>query len=87
MDKKREREIKIAVVFKTKEEIEEEEKKYYGIWIEGIEYFDVKKLEEWLPWKAWNIRRFLRIGKIKGRKIKGIWFVRRENLWSFWEGK
>ena len=78
---------KTKVGFRTEKEIEEEEKRYSGIWINGIEYFDVKKLGEWLPWKPDNIRRFLRTGKIRGRKIKEKWFVSREDLYRFLEGK
>ncbi len=76
--------MKIKLI--TKKEIEVEEKKYSGVMIEGKEYLDVKGLEEWLPWKADNIRRFIRTGKIKGRKIKRKWYVTREDLYSFLGG-
>ncbi len=71
----------------TKKEIDEEEEKSSGIWIEGIEYFDVKKLERWYPWKKTQIKKYLREGRIRGRKIKGKWFVSGEDLYKFMEGK
>lgn len=73
--------------FFTKKESEEEDKKYSGVWIDGIEYLDTKKLAEWLPWKVWNIRIYVRTGKIKGVKIKGKWFVARQELYNFLSGK
>ncbi len=51
------------------------------------EYLSVKELEQWLPWKAANIRRLLRSGKIKGRKVYKEWYVSRENLYKFLSGK
>jgi len=78
---------KMQIAFRTKEEVEEEKKENAGIWIKGVEYFDVKKLEKWLPWKRWNIRRYIRSGKIRGRKIKRVWFVSREELYNFLGGK
>ena len=87
MSEKREREIEMVVGFATEKEIEEEEKKYSGIWIEGIEYFGVKQLVGWYPWKGTQIKKYLREGKIRGRKIKGIWFVSREGLWRVLEKK
>lgn len=83
MDKKREGEIKMAVVFVTEKEIEEEEEKESILTFENEDYFSVKKLEQWLAWKAWNIRKYVRSGKIRGRKIKGKWFVSREDLYKF----
>ncbi|MBA7538582.1 hypothetical protein ES705_30859 [subsurface metagenome] len=71
----------------TKKEIEEEEEKGLLLKILNEEYFGVKELEQWLPWKADNIRRFIRTGKIKGRKIKRKWFVSREDLYRFLRGK
>jgi len=79
--------IKIKIKFKTLQEIGEEEEKESGIWIKGVEYFGVKKLEQWLSWKAWNIRKYFREGKIRGRKIKEKWFVSREDLYKFLSGK
>ncbi len=70
----------------TKKEIEVEDKKYSVVLIEGVEYLDVKGLEQWLPWKKDNIRRLIRSGKIRGRKIKEKWFVSREDLYSFLNG-
>jgi hypothetical protein len=78
---------KTKVGFSTKEEVEEEEKKYYGIWIEGIEYFGVKQLVGWYPWQGTQIKKYLREGRIRGKKIKGIWFVSREDLYRFLEEK
>jgi hypothetical protein len=51
------------------------------------ELLSVKELEQWLPWKAANIRRILRSGKIKGRKIYTEWYVSRKNLYRFLGGK
>ena len=78
---------KIKVAFCTKEEIEEEEEKESILTIENEDYFSVNKLEQWLTWKAWNIRKYIRSGKIRGRRIKGKWYVSREDLYRFLEGK
>jgi hypothetical protein len=51
------------------------------------ELLSVKELEQWLPWKAANIRRLFRSGKIKGRKVYKEWYVSRENLYNFLSGK
>jgi len=69
------------------QEIEEEEEKGLLLKILNEEYFGVKELEQWLPWKAWNIRKKIRSSKIRGRKIKGKWFVSREDLYKFLRGK
>ncbi|GAI61684.1 unnamed protein product [marine sediment metagenome] len=45
-------------------------------WKKGLYYLGMKELEEWLPWKARNIRRYIQKGKIKGIKVKGNWLVR-----------
>ncbi|MBA7587192.1 hypothetical protein ES708_29210 [subsurface metagenome] len=50
------------------------------------ELLSVKELEQWLPWKAENIRRLLRSGKIEGRKVYTEWYVSRENLYNFLRG-
>ncbi|MBA7578680.1 hypothetical protein ES708_20545 [subsurface metagenome] len=47
------------------------------------ELLSVKELAEWLPWKAANIRRLLRSGRIEGRKVYTEWYVSRENLYKF----
>ncbi len=47
------------------------------------ELLSVKELEQWLPWKAANIRKLLRSGKIEGRKIYTEWYISRENLYKF----
>ncbi|MBA7552847.1 hypothetical protein ES705_45423 [subsurface metagenome] len=51
------------------------------------ELLSVKELEQWLPWKAANIRKLLRSGKIKGRKIYTEWYISRKNLYKFLSGK
>ncbi|MBA7549281.1 hypothetical protein ES705_41757 [subsurface metagenome] len=51
------------------------------------EFLSVKELVEWLPWKAANIRKLIRSGKIEGRKIKTEWYVSRENLYKYLSGK
>ena len=50
------------------------------------ELLSVKEIEQWLPWKEANIRRLLRSGKIKGRKIYTEWYVKREDLYNFLGG-
>ena len=50
------------------------------------ELLSVKELEQWLPWKAENIRKLIRSGRIKGRKIETEWYVSRENLYNFLRG-
>ncbi|MBA7546598.1 hypothetical protein ES705_38990 [subsurface metagenome] len=50
------------------------------------EYLSVKELVEWLPWKAANIRKLIRSGRIKGRKIEKEWYVSREALYNFLRG-
>ncbi len=50
------------------------------------EYLSVKELVEWLPWKAANIRKLIRSGRIKGRKIEKEWYVSREDLYNFLRG-
>jgi len=52
-------------------------------WKKGLYYLGMKELEEWLPWKAWTIRKFIRTGRIKGKKIKGNWLVRMKDLYKF----
>ncbi|MBA7546781.1 hypothetical protein ES705_39180 [subsurface metagenome] len=47
------------------------------------EFLSVRELEWWLPWKAANIRRLLRSGKMEGRKIYTKWYVSRKNLYRF----
>ena len=51
------------------------------------ELLSVKELEQWLPWKAANIRKLLRSGIIKGRKIYTEWYISRKNLYNFLSGK
>ncbi len=51
------------------------------------ELLSVKELVEWLPWKAANVRRLIRSGKIKGRKVYTEWYVSREDLYRFLSGK
>jgi hypothetical protein len=50
------------------------------------EYLSVKELVEWLPWKADKIRKLIRSGRIKGRKIEKEWYVSREDLYNFLRG-
>ncbi|GAI61165.1 unnamed protein product [marine sediment metagenome] len=52
-------------------------------WKEGLYYSGVKELEEWLPCKARNIRKYIQTGRIKGKKIKGNWLVRMKDLYEF----
>ncbi len=47
------------------------------------EFLSVRELVNWLPWKDANIRRLLRSGRIKGRKIYTKWYVSRKNLYRF----
>ncbi|MBA7530427.1 hypothetical protein ES705_22634 [subsurface metagenome] len=77
--------MKIKLV--TLKEIEEEEEKESVLRIKNEDYFSVKKLEQWLAGKAWNIRKYIRSGKVRGRKIKGKWFVSRKDFYRFLEGK
>ncbi len=65
----------------------EEAKKHESTWSKGIEYFDVRELARWLPWKMANIRRLIRSGKIRGRKVREKWLVSREDLYNFLKGK
>ncbi len=65
----------------------EEAKIHESTWSKGVEYFDVRELARWLPWKKANIRRLLRSGKIRGRKVGEKWLVSRENLYNFLKGK
>ena len=51
------------------------------------ELLSVRELAEWLPWKRANIRRLLRSGRIKGRKVFKEWYVKREDLNKFLSGK
>ncbi|MBA7536422.1 hypothetical protein ES705_28686 [subsurface metagenome] len=51
------------------------------------EFLSVRELVNWLPWKDANIRKLLRSGKIKGRKIYTKWYVSRKNLYRFLGGK
>ena len=83
MSEKREGEIKMVVCFAKEKEMKEEEEKGLLLKILNEEYFGVKELEQWLPWKAWTIRKKIRSGEIRGRRIKGKWFVSREDLYNF----
>ena len=65
----------------------EEAKIHESTWSKGVEYFDVRELARWLPWEKANIRKLLRSGKIKGRKVKKEWYVSRENLYRFLRGE
>ena len=47
------------------------------------EFLSVRELVDWLPWKDANIRKLIRSGKIKGRKIHTKWYVSRKNLYRF----
>ena len=87
MSEKREREIKMVVVFKTEKEMKEEEEKELLLTIGNKEYFSVKDIMKWLPWSATTIKKYIRIGRIGGKKIRGIWFVSREELYNFLGGK
>ena len=73
--------MKIKLV--TLKEIEEEEEKGRLIKIENEEYFSVKDIMKWLPWSATTIKKYIRTGKIRGRKIKEKWFVSRADLYRF----
>jgi len=53
----------------------------------GTVYFTVKDMVKWLPVKASTIDKYLRSGKIKGRKFGKKWYVTRENFYRFLEGK
>lgn len=71
----------------TQKEKEEEEEEYMLSLRYGTVYFTVKDMEKWLPIKAWTIDRYLRNGKIKGRKIGKKWYVTRQEFYKFLEGK
>ena len=49
--------------------------------------YSVKDLQEILPITPLTIREYIRKGKITGHKIGKNWFVSRENLEAFLEGK
>ncbi len=51
------------------------------------ELLSVKELVEWLPWKAANIRKLIRSGRIEGRKIYTEWYVNRKDLYKFLGGE
>jgi len=49
--------------------------------------YSVKELQEILPITPLTIREYIRKGKIQGHKIGKNWFVSRDNLEAFLEGK
>ena len=51
------------------------------------ELYSVKELEKILPITPLTIREYIRKGKIKGSKIGKSWFVKKEDLEAFLEGK
>lgn len=70
-----------------KKKIDEEKRGQESTWSKGIEYFDIKELEKWLPWKARTIEKYIRTRKIRGRKVRKKWLVSRADLYRFLEGK
>ena len=79
--------VKIKTGIYTEKEIQEEEEKNELRVIGDEEYFSVKNIMEWLPVKATTIKKYLRSGKIKGRKIGRTWFVSRANFYNYLGGK
>ncbi|MBA7580847.1 hypothetical protein ES708_22742 [subsurface metagenome] len=77
----------MAVVFATEKEIEEEEEKERLLTIGNKEYFSVKDIMKWLPGSATTMKKYIRTGRIRGKKISGKWFVSREDLYIFLGGK
>ncbi|MBA7546313.1 hypothetical protein ES705_38701 [subsurface metagenome] len=77
--------MKIKLI--TLKEIEEEEEKGRLITIGHEEYFSVKDIMKWIPWSATTIKKYIRSGKIRGRKISEKWFVSREDLYRYLGGK
>ena len=49
--------------------------------------YSVKELTEILPITPLTIREYIRKGKIRGHKIGKSWFVNREDLNDFLDGK
>lgn len=79
--------VKIKTGWFTQKQVDEEEKKNELRVIEDEEYFSVKNIMEWLPVSATTIKKYLRSGKIKGRKIGRTWFVSRANFYNYLGGK
>jgi len=50
-------------------------------------YYSVEELSKVLPLTKLTIRAYLRKGRIKGQKIGKLWFVPKNNLEQFLEGK
>ena len=51
------------------------------------ELYSVKELEKILPITPLTIREYIRKGKIKGSKIGKNWYVKKQDLEAFLEGK
>lgn len=71
----------------TQKEKEEEEKDHMISIRYGEEFFTVKDIMKWLPYKAGTICKYLEKGKINGRKIGKKWYVTRQDFYKYLEGK
>jgi len=52
----------------------------------GIFFYEIKDLVEKCKIGEITIRRYIKAGKIKAKKIQGRWLVREENLNEFLNG-
>ena len=77
----------MKTVFMTQKQMEEEEENNRLSARFGIEYFTVKEIMEWIPIKASSLCKYLRKGRIKGRKIGKKWYVTREEFYNYLGGK
>lgn len=57
------------------------------IQIGDMELYDVQELSELLDVQERTIRRYLREGKLKGRKMAKKWYVTEASLRAYFEGE
>ncbi|GAI09470.1 unnamed protein product [marine sediment metagenome] len=50
-------------------------------------YYSVEELSQILPITKLTIRAYLREGRIQGRKIGKLWYVQKDKLEQFLDGK
>lgn len=57
------------------------------IWVNGEYYYDVNEMNNLYPLSKETIKKYLRSGKIKGKKIMGVWLVKPNDFWAFLKGR
>jgi len=54
--------------------------------IEGIKFYSIQEVTEKLKTHINTVRNYIKRGTLKGRKIKGVWYISEEHFLNFLKG-